>query len=119
MRPSMPNRVTIETPSGPPVVDPDSGDLVTPPPTVLHEVPARLSQDPVTNVGSQIELLANQQTLISMWKIHVPRNTPLNPDSVVTDEQGRKFRIEGAVADRPNHRPQFRVAAARLISDLQ
>lgn len=118
MRPSMPNRVTIETPT-PSSVDPDSGDLVPGAVTTLHEVPARLSQDPVTNVGSQVDLLASQQTVISMWKIHVHKDIPLTSDSVVTDEQGRKFRIEGAVADRPNHRPQFRVAAARLISDLQ
>jgi hypothetical protein len=37
----------------------------------------------------------------------------------VLDEQGRRFSIEGDVADRPNHRPQFRAAAARLISDMQ
>jgi len=73
----------------------------------------------VANVGSQVELLAAQSTTISMWSILVGRDTVLQADSIVTDERGRKFRIEGAVADRPTHRPTFRAAAARLISDLQ
>jgi hypothetical protein len=66
-----------------------------------------------------VELLAAQDTTISMWTILVGTATLLQSDSIVTDEQGRKFRIEGAVADRPAYRPTFRAAAARLISDLQ
>lgn len=73
----------------------------------------------MANVGSQLELLAGQNTVISMWTILVDRSTPLSSSSIVTDSQGRKFRIEGAVADRPAHRPTFRAAAARLISDMQ
>lgn len=118
MRPSMPQRVTIETPT-PPAVDPASGDLLPATVATQYEVPARLSQSPVANVGSQLELLAAQDTTISMWTVLVGRSTVLQADSIVTDEQGRKFRIEGAVADRPAHRPTFRAAAARLISDLQ
>lgn len=89
------------------------------PVTRQFNVPARLSQSPVANLGSQIELLSNRQTVISMWTVLVDRSTPLSPDSVVIDEQGRKFRVEGAVADRPAHRPTFKAAAARLISDMQ
>lgn len=73
----------------------------------------------MANVGSQVELLANQTTVISLWTILVDRSTPLSPNSVVTDELGQKFRIEGAVALRPKHRPTFKAAAARLISDMQ
>jgi hypothetical protein len=73
----------------------------------------------VANVGGQVELLVNQQTTVSMWTVLVSRDTVLTSSSIVTDEQGRKFRIEGAVADRPAHRPTFKAAAARLISDMQ
>lgn len=86
---------------------------------VQYEVPARISQSPVANVGSQIELLASQSTVISLWTVLVGRETELSANSTVVDEQGRTFRIEGAVADRPAHRPTFRAAAARLISDMQ
>lgn len=73
----------------------------------------------MANVGSQVELLVGQNTVISMWTILVDRSTCLSSNSIVTDAQGRKFRIEGAVADRPSHRPSFKAAAARLISDMQ
>jgi hypothetical protein len=100
-------------------VDPVSGNERPGPPTLQYEVPARLSQSPVANVGSQVELLASQKTTISMWTVLVDRSTPLFSDSIVTDELGQKFRIEGAVALRPKHRPTFKAAAARLISDMQ
>lgn len=99
--------------------DPVTGNERPGPPTVQYEVPARLSQAPVANVGSQVELLANQTTVISLWTILVRQSTPLFPNSVITDELGQKFRIEGAVALRPKHRPTFKAAAARLISDMQ
>lgn len=118
MRPDLPDRVTIETP-GPLTPDPVTGNERPGPPTVQHEVPARLSQSPVANVGGQVELLASQNTVISMWTILVDRSTPLSSNSIVTDAMGQKFRIEGAVALRPKHRPSFKAAAARLISDMQ
>jgi len=119
VRPNLSQRVTIETPAGPPTVDAVTGDLVPGSPTIQYEVPARLSQKPVENISQQAELLATQNTTISFWTVLVGRDTVLAPGSVVTDDAGRKFRIEGAVADRPEHRPTFRAAAARLISDLQ
>lgn len=73
----------------------------------------------MANVGSQVELMANQNTTISMWTILVDRSTDLSANSIVTDELGQKYRIEGAVALRPKHRPSFKAAAARLISDMQ
>ncbi len=118
MRPNLPSRVTIETP-GPLTPDPVTGNERPGPSTFQYEVPARLSQAPVANVGGQVELLVNQQTTVSMWTVLVPKGTVLTSSSIVTDEQGRKFRVEGAVADRPAHRPTFRAAAARLISDMQ
>lgn len=101
------------------MVNPDSGNEIPGPVGRQFNVPARLSQAPVANVGGQLELLAAQQTTISMWTILVGRETVLTSSSIVTDEQNRKFRIEGAVADRPAHRPTFKAAAARLISDMQ
>lgn len=118
MRPNLNQRVRIETP-GPLTPDPVTGNERPGPPVVQYEVPARLSQNPVANISQQAELIANQNTTISLWTILVGRETQLSPSSVVIDEQGRKFRIEGAVADRPAHRPTFRAAAARLISDMQ
>lgn len=119
MRPNLPQRVTILTPGSGVVRDPVTGNERPAPPTTVHNVPARLSQAPVANVGPQVELLVNQNTTVSLWTILVGKGTVLTSASEVTDEQGRKFAIEGAVADRPAHRPQFRAAAARLISDMQ
>lgn len=85
----------------------------------METVRARISQSPVANVGSQVELLATQHTVISFWTVIVPAGTVMTSQSTVTDEDGRKFAVTGDVADRPNHRPQFRAAAMRLISDMQ
>jgi hypothetical protein len=59
-----------------------------------------------------------QDTTISLWTILVPKGTTLTPDSVV-EHSGRKFEVVGQPADRPDHRPIFRAAALRLISDMQ
>lgn len=99
--------------------DPVTGNERPGPVVRQFNVPARLSQSPVANLGSQIELLANAQTVVSVWTVLVGKSATLTSDSVVIDGQGRKFRIEGAVADRPAHRPTFKAAAARLISDMQ
>lgn len=88
-------------------------------PVVQERVPARLSQAPVANVGGQVELLANQKTVISLWTILVDASTTLTSDSVVEDGKGRRWAITGEVALRPDHRPRFKAAAARLISDMQ
>ena len=116
--PKLTSRVTITTPQDP-TIDSPTGLVTTPEPHVANGVPARFSQIPVANVGGQVEFLAGQDTVISFWTILVGPNTVLTSRSTVVDEQGRKFQIVGQVADRPNHRPQFRAAAARLISDMQ
>lgn len=74
----------------------------------------------MANVGSQVELIANQDTTISLWTVEVlPHSTFTPKTSFVDDETGRKFVVVGEVANRPDRRPTFRVAAARLISDMQ
>ena len=117
MKPRFPSTVLISTP-GPSTVDPVTGNPVPGTATVVSS-PARISQAPVANVGSQVELLAEQNTVISLWTVMVPAGTVMRSDSTVTDDLGRRFTITGEVADRPHHRPQFRAAAARLISDMQ
>lgn len=119
MAPKWTHRLTITTPQDP-TIDPTTGLETTPPPIVEADVRARLSQGPVANVGGQIELLATQNTTISLWTILVvPGTTMTDRSSAVDQKTGRKFKVEGDVADRPDYRPQFRAAAARLISDMQ
>lgn len=117
MPPKYPETVTVATPL-PPTVDPATGLETTPPPHVAN-VAARLSQQAVATVGSQVEQMAAQATVISLWTLLVPPGTTLTPLSTVRDSLGRTFEVTGDVADRPNHAPQFRAAAVRLISDLQ
>lgn len=117
MRPRFPETVTITTP-GPSTPHPVTGNPVPGPPTV-ETSPARISQSPAADITSQVELLAAQSTVISLWRVIVPAGTLMTSSSTVTDESGRKFTIIGDVADRPNHKPKFRAAAARLISDMQ
>lgn len=116
-RPRMQHLVTIETP-GSPYVDPETGNSRPGLPTTA-QTRAYLSQRPVADIGSQIELLATQSTTVSLWTLLVPKGTVLTADSRVTDENGHRFEVAGEPANRPTHRPQFRAAALRLISDMQ
>jgi hypothetical protein len=100
-------------------VDPSTGNPKPTAPTVVTDVPARIQQRTTTRVGLQIEMTAEQDTVISVWSIYVGHNTVLTAKSTVTDAAGRVFVMEGPVADRPEHRPQHRVGTARLISDMQ
>lgn len=115
MKPKFTQTVEITTPGPVTLVD----GLPIPGPSTVETSPARISQGAVANVGAQIELLAEQDTTISLWTILVPRGQLLTSKSTVVDDTGRKFSIVGDVADRPNHKPLFRAAAARLISDMQ
>lgn len=81
--------------------------------------PARLSQKPVVDVSAATEFRGQQSTVLSNWTILVGPSSKLTSESVVTDELGQRFEIVGAVARRPQHRPEFLAAAARLISDMQ
>lgn len=80
---------------------------------------ARLSQKPVIDVSSASEFRGQQSTVLSNWTILVGPNSALTSESTVIDEGGQQFEIVGAVARRPQHRPEFLAAAARLISDMQ
>lgn len=119
MRPKYPRRMTWTTP-GPSTTDPVSGNRV-PGPSIVEEVSARISQRPVANVGAQLEIQAGQDTSVSFWTILMPYpdSASLTSKSTGVDDLGRKFAIEGDIADRPDHKPKFRAAAARLISDMQ
>lgn len=117
-RPKMQQLVTISTPGSGTVVDPETGNERPAAPTTA-QVRAYLAEKPVADIGGQIELLVNQNTVISLWTLLVPKGTALTSASTVTDEAGRRFEVVGQPADRPNHRPEFRAAALRLISDMQ
>lgn len=117
MPPPMPHRVTIVNP-GALVVDPVTRNQ-RPGPPVETQTQAWLAQKSTADVGSQIELGSQQNTTISLWTFLVPLGTVLTSASTVVDQAGRKFVVIGAVADRPDHRPQWRAAVLRLISDMQ
>jgi hypothetical protein len=118
MRPKWTHKVKIETPAGT-TKDPETGNPRPSSPQVQYEKNARISQQPVANVGSQVEISVTQVTVISTWTIQVDPSTVLTSSSVITDDTGRKFQIQGDVARRPDRRPDFLVAQARLISDMQ
>jgi hypothetical protein len=115
--PNLPSTVKITNP-GTTSVNPATGKETTLPPTELMEY-ARISQTSVANTSLVAELRATQTTVVSQWTILVKRDSALRVDSTVKDEYGRKFFVEGAVANRPEHHPKFRTAALRLISDMQ
>lgn len=82
--------------------------------------PAWLSQRPVADVGTAVELRVHQDTEISFWTLLVPVDTVLTSESTFVDEHGQKYKVEGKPALRPDFPPyQFKAAAARLISDMQ
>lgn|SRR5262245_16121655 len=117
MAPPMPLQVTVRTPS-PPTVDPASGNEVPGPETVTT-TRAWLSQRSTVDLGSQIELLGTQSTVVSLWTLLIPLSVPVTSASTVTDSSNRTFVVVGEPAARPDHRPQWRAAALRLVSDLQ
>lgn len=116
MAPPMPKTVTITTP-GPATTDPETGNPRPGPPTV-QTVKAWLSHRQIAHVGVQIEIRAAQETTISLWTVLVPAGTVLESSSIV-EENGARYEVIGDPADRPDHRPIFRAAALRKISDLQ
>lgn len=90
-----------------------------PPDPVDTVSPARLSQKSVADLGSQTEIAGQQTTVVSAWTVLVPPDKPLTSATIVIDESGAQYAIEGDVARRPNHRPVFLAASARLVSDMQ
>lgn len=99
-------------------MDPVSGNERPGPPTETLER-ARISQASVANTSLAAELLATQTTVVSQWNILVKRGSVLRADSIVEDEFGIRYFIEGAVANRPERHPKFRAATMRLVSDMQ
>lgn len=117
LSPPMTTQVTVETP-GPPVVDPATGNVI-PGPSTSEETLAWLSQNSVVETGAQIELNAAQDTTISLWTFLCPLTVPITSKSTVVDGDGRKFVVVGQPAQRPDHRPRWRAASLRMISDMQ
>jgi hypothetical protein len=117
--PRLDQRVTIRNP-GPVTgeMDPVTGKPKRAAPVDVGEA-ARLSQKPVIDVSSAAEFRGQQDTVLSNWTILVGPGSALTSESTVIDELGQTFEIVGAVARRPQHRPEFLAAAARLISDMQ
>lgn len=99
------------------VTDPVTGNE-RPGPATLTTTRAYLAQIPVTNVGGQIDLRAEQNTVVSLWTILVPPDAPLTNRTTVISN-GQEWRVVGEVANRPMYRPQFLAAALRKVSDLQ
>lgn len=121
MSPRWTHSLRISTPQAP-TVDPDTGLEITPPPMVAT-VPGRVSLRPVGDTSRQAELLAEQNTTISLWTLLVPKSTELTSASEVVDITNplaeRTFVVVGQPARRPDHRPVFVAASVRLISDMQ
>lgn len=117
MRPSkMRQQVVLRNP-GPLMTDPVTGNERPGPPTSTT-TRAYLAQVPVGNVGAQIDLRAEQDTVVSLWTLLVPPDAPLTRRTTVISGS-EEWRVVGEVANRPMHRPQFLAAALRKVSDLQ
>lgn len=117
--PTFPRRVTLTTP-GPPVADEATGNDQPGPATVQH-TRAWLSQRQVENLSAGIEMGADQDTVISLYTLLVPADAKLTARTVVTDEAGARYDIEGDPATRRHPRTNrvlYRAAACRRISDL-
>lgn len=119
MAPKLDQLVTILNPAQGAETDPASKQPIPLPPVETPGIPARLSQKPVGDVGSGIEVRGPQDTTVSIWTILVGPSAPLTEQSTVVDTRGQRFQIQGKVARRPERRTQFLAASARLISDLQ
>lgn len=119
MRPKMPRTVTVRTPGGA-SADPDTGNPVDGP-LVDTVTPAYLAQLPVSQLSSQVELLATQNTTISSFTLLVPAAVPLTARSEVVDEDGHRYQVIGEPAARRGlgRKVLFRAAALHRVSDLQ
>lgn len=87
-------------------------------PTVL-QTRAYLAARPVTELRSQFEVTAGQNTTVSMFDLLLPAGTPIQSNSSVTDEAGLDYVVMGRPVSRPHRNPVFVAASLRLISDLQ
>jgi hypothetical protein len=76
------------------------------------------------HMSTLVEIEGQQSTDVSSWDLLTPPTfqgfpSPVNAKSVLIDAAGRRFEIQGQVARRPEHRPIFLAAEAKLISDMQ
>lgn len=121
MPPRLSQRVKITNP-GTGTVDPLSGN-VRPGPPVTRRVSAYLSQRPVENLSSAIEINGDQTTVVSLWTLLVAPHTDLRPESVIEDADGNLYEVEGDPAERRpaigSRRVVYLAAALRRVSDLQ
>jgi hypothetical protein len=90
-----------------------------PGPAVTVTSPAYLAARPVTELRSQFELTAQQNTTVSQFDLLLPPGSPITSKTKVTDENGRDYIVSGNPVSRPHRNPQFMAASLRLISDLQ
>lgn len=117
MQPSFPHKVTVSTP-GAPRVDPTTHNHLPGMPTVV-QTRAYLAARPVTELRSQFELTAQQDTTVSQFDLLLPAGTVLTSASEVVDEAGLKYLVSGKPVTRPHRNPRFVAASLRLVSDLQ
>lgn len=123
MPPRMPHSVTVINP-GTPTTSPTTGNEVAGAP-VRTKTRAYLSQRPVENLSSAIEVSGSQTTVVGVYTLLVPPGVPLRADSVIEDSAGARYEVEGSPAQRQRspypggQRPMYQAAALRRISDLQ
>jgi hypothetical protein len=121
--PRLPHKVTIINP-GPPTTSPTTGNEVAGDPVSIV-TQAYLSQRPVENLSSAIEVGGEQTTVIGVYTLLVPPAAPLRSDSVIEGPDGFRYEVEGEPAMRQRSpyagggRGYYQAAALRRISDLQ
>jgi hypothetical protein len=121
--PRLPHKVTLINP-GPPTTSPTTGNEVAGAP-VRTVTRAYLSQRPVENLSSAIEISGEQTTVVALYTLIVPPGAPLLPVSVIEDSDGFRYEVEGSPAARARSpypggaKPYYQAAALRRISDLQ
>jgi hypothetical protein len=123
MAPRLPHKVTVRNP-GTPTTSPVTGNEVAGEPVSVR-TRAYLSQRPVENLSSAIEVGGEQTTVIGVYTLIVPPGVPLRADSVIEDSAGALYEVEGSPALRQRSpypggvKPYYQAAALRRISDLQ
>lgn len=118
MRPRLTTEVYLVNP-GPDTASAVTGNTVAGAATRTREL-AYISQRPVENLSSAIELRGAQATTISLWTILVRPGAPLNSTTTVETTDGMRFTVEGDPSTRTERgRPIYRAAAMRRISDLE
>lgn len=74
------------------------------------------------NLSAGIEMGAEQTTTVGLFTLLVPAGVPLTAYSVITDETGDRYEVEGDPAARRDPRTNrviYQAAALRRVSDLR